>query len=751
MGLLKKTSKLKHIENTIKKYNQSFEILLSFIAKTFAFGLLVFLIVIFVLEYRNDGYTIYQLNLPESLKNDGMTNEIATAILNDHLNTIKTFGMHEKSREPDYQNGDSKQFKINVGGLSLDGSMESIVNSFRRWTHKQINTISGAAIDEREQITLSLSVGEDVIKLTQPKEGLSDVKTVNLLLWDAALAIMEKTSPITTAYFYYRTRNYDKCIQLTNKFPKYNSDMLVLSAQAFRRAYKMDQALNFAKSAIEMDSLNAFAQYEMGVDLCELKDFISARKYLSRAIELNPQNASFLLDYANSCIETGDTIQSIKYYEKGLSIDSTNGVGWFNYGFVSALQGNYTKAQALFDRTQYFDFDQNEPFISTSMVIGNIKDPRIKMPYQVIREFNNYKYAYNYYGLQLLNNGNIDSAKHLFILALNIDSNFLYARLNLAASYAASQDLELANANFKRALDLNKNSRNIYLQWGSNLLWQQDYEATAEIANNMLTLNAFDAEALGLLGTCKSALGSTVDAAYCFRLALLFDPNNRKVLLSYSSLLLNGNQNYKAASLSNRVLGNNPYDFDAMENVANCYLATGRTYDALAVYDRMISTFPYSSIGYDYKADLLMQIGRNEESLPLINKSLKINARDFYAHALKGRYYYETYDIEQAIPFFETSINCIDKAAYASKKPDKLQWLNQKYKYALPYLYLGHCYFAEGNYFVAIDYYQNATLFEPQNCNYLYYWKESILRLGRNPNTDIAYGKALVNSRCPNQ
>ena len=90
------------------------------------------------------------------------------------------------------------------------------------------------------------------------------------------------------------------------------------------RNVKLDQALEMAKKAIEIEPENPSYLDTIGWVYFKLRDFKKAKKYISQSVELNDKNAIVLEHLGDVLMETNDTDEAVELYKKALFIDQDN-------------------------------------------------------------------------------------------------------------------------------------------------------------------------------------------------------------------------------------------------------------------------------------------------------------------------------------------------------------------------------------------------------------------------------------------
>jgi tetratricopeptide (TPR) repeat protein len=83
-----------------------------------------------------------------------------------------------------------------------------------------------------------------------------------------------------------------------------------------------------------------------------LNQFDSAQVYLSRAIQIRPENKLANRDMGVACALTGNFNESIPYFEKVLEIDAADPANYINLGITYQNLGYPEKAAVLFQKAE---------------------------------------------------------------------------------------------------------------------------------------------------------------------------------------------------------------------------------------------------------------------------------------------------------------------------------------------------------------------------------------------------------------
>ena len=106
--------------------------------------------------------------------------------------------------------------------------------------------------------------------------------------------------------------------------------------------------MNSEKNIDEISDLEELIK--VGKELAEKKEFDNAKKFISKALSINPENLNALnaMGFANG--RSGDYPEAIKYYKKALEIEPAFQKALGNLAHVLEMQGNYVEAIKYYEK-----------------------------------------------------------------------------------------------------------------------------------------------------------------------------------------------------------------------------------------------------------------------------------------------------------------------------------------------------------------------------------------------------------------
>lgn len=120
-------------------------------------------------------------------------------------------------------------------------------------------------------------------------------------------------------------------------------------ADAAYRLGKKDEAYEMSKQAYERvpDTLRVAQQY---ADMCIFTNrYAEAKPVLDKLVQMDPTNATYLINLAEIYLSEGDTAKALEYSDKALDIDKNNADIWLNVAKLYFLIQDYKRAAESFE------------------------------------------------------------------------------------------------------------------------------------------------------------------------------------------------------------------------------------------------------------------------------------------------------------------------------------------------------------------------------------------------------------------
>jgi Flp pilus assembly protein TadD len=239
----------------------------------------------------------------------------------------------------------------------------------------------------------------------------------------------------------------------------------------------------------------------------------------------------------------GDIVAAIDSLRRGLAIDATDAVQWYNLGALLASRGAFTEAEAAVRKSLEIRPDFAEAYSELAGIFTRRGD--LAAAEQVFRRALSLQprnaAAHNGLGVVLQTLGRPREAADALARAIAIDPTHAEAHANLAAVRAVLGQVEAAHASFHRAVALRPNMLGTFQAFGSALFEGGYYDEAAGVLREALRISPNDAALHSNVATALRSAGKLDEARAEYERAIALDPSRPDVRLNYAiGLLLAG-------------------------------------------------------------------------------------------------------------------------------------------------------------------------------------------------------------------
>jgi serine/threonine-protein kinase len=231
--------------------------------------------------------------------------------------------------------------------------------------------------------------------------------------------------------------------------------------------------------------------------------------------------------------------------------------------------------------------------------------------------------------------GNVDEAIKLLDAATRDDPAFALAFESLGEAYIIKyQDdksgrwLDQAEANCKRALELNDRLAPVYITLGRLFSVRGQYDLALEQYRRALNLEPHNADALGAQAAVYEAQGRVKEAEEAYQRAAAMRPEYWNGYSRLGLFYFNQRRFPEAIQALKRVIELTPDNAEAYNNLGVVYRRMGDLPNAATVFKKAISLGPtyrvYSNLGLVYHDQ-----GNYTAAVEIFQKAAGLNAKDF--------------------------------------------------------------------------------------------------------------------------
>lgn len=207
-----------------------------------------------------------------------------------------------------------------------------------------------------------------------------------------------------------------------------------------------------------------------------------------------------------------------------------------------------------------------------------------------------------------------DKAIDWFQRAVRGDNENPVFHYNLAMARQAMGDLDVAAADYGRALAINPDYADALKGLGGVFLRQNKLGKAEECCRKVLRLTPDDPRAHNNLGSVLLGRGSYDEAAACAREALRLKPDYAEAHNNLGSALLTGQAFGDAADAFREAIRHAPKFPDARVNLATALLGLGRHSEATASLRQAIAMVPGHAVAHSNLANAYRELDYREEA-----------------------------------------------------------------------------------------------------------------------------------------
>ncbi len=271
-----------------------------------------------------------------------------------------------------------------------------------------------------------------------------------------------------------------------------------LEAQKTKQNDLLNLAFNKVDTALNYDDQAAYVHNELGLIAVARKQTDDAIQHYISAMLLAP---TWVLPVSNMFtvykMKRRDSI-AVEWANRAIDLDSTYSQPYYNLGYIYDKKGNSEEAKKMYLKTIYYNEFHAKAhsnlgllyFEEDSLLLANthFKKSVSINPDSYIAQYNtgesylfldnidsakvHFEKAYelnpddidivNLRGVVFLENGEFELAETWLLQAYNMDTSYVYPRLDLVDLYLITDDLEKANAAIAKLQDSHPNNETLY-------------------------------------------------------------------------------------------------------------------------------------------------------------------------------------------------------------------------------------------------------------------------------------------------
>jgi protein O-GlcNAc transferase len=371
---------------------------------------------------------------------------------------------------------------------------------------------------------------------------------------------------------------------------------LLQQALALHRQGRLAEAEARYREILEQAPADVDALHLLGVIAYQQKDFETAVRLISRALQIDPTCAPAHSNLGTTLRDMKRPEAALASYDRALALRPDNVDDLRRRGMVLSDLGRLDAAVASWDRVLAL------------------------APNDATVHFNR--------GTALLELRRWDEALAGLDRALELVPDHAAAASNRGTVLRALGRLEAALASYDRALAIRPDHAEVLNNRGSVLADLGRPEAALASYDRALALRPNQLDTLINRGTALVALGRHAAAVASYDRALALEPGNAVAHCDRGTALLALERYPEALAGFDRALASNPGSVAAHSNRGTALQALGRLEAALASYDRALALEPDHVEASNNRGTVLAALGRHEEAARAYERVLAL-APDF--------------------------------------------------------------------------------------------------------------------------
>ena len=291
------------------------------------------------------------------------------------------------------------------------------------------------------------------------------------------------------------------------------------------------EAASQFEAVIAMRPNSVTARIRLGQSLFSMGELVRAKEAFAKALETGEESAAAQFGLGKALAASGDSQAALRAYQRALALEPSAGAVRYALAILHRNLGEADEA------------GRQLALIKN----GNRMDPPIYgSPMVALRNMRIDKHSYLSRGLRSESQGNLREAISMYERAVELDADYLQARVNLIGAYGKLGRFLDAELQYQEALRFASDSEELHVNWGMLLATRERFGDAAASYRRALEINPLSANTHADLGIVLVELGQDAEARGHFRRALQNEPNHRLANFHLARYLIAEDQLAKA-------------------------------------------------------------------------------------------------------------------------------------------------------------------------------------------------------------
>ena len=287
-------------------------------------------------------------------------------------------------------------------------------------------------------------------------------------------------------------------------------------------------------------------RYYLGTLLAELGRHDEAASQLQTVVAMAPKLVAARIRLGQSLVTIDETDRAMEVFEEALELEPLSAAAHFGLGKALAAAEENRAALSAYIRS--LELEPSAGAVRYALAVlhrdlgesdeserqlelinnGNRTAPPIYDPLMVaLRNMRIDKHSYLSRGLRSEAEGDLRKAILMYERAVELDAEYLQARVNLIGAYGRLGRFLDAELQYQAALRFAPDSEELHVNWGMLQAARKRFDDAAASYRRALEINPVSADTHADLGTVLVELGRDAEALRHFRRALQNEPNHR--------------------------------------------------------------------------------------------------------------------------------------------------------------------------------------------------------------------------------
>jgi tetratricopeptide (TPR) repeat protein len=484
---------------------------------------------------------------------------------------------------------------------------------------------------------------------------------VECLIWIGRC--YEKEKNFTEAIAYYK-----KAGQLA---PNYALAFLRLGWASVRNNDK-ELGLEALQRALELDPHNTEILTKLGEILVkEGKHLEKAISLLEEAVRNDPCNPDALVAWGRCLEKLGRTEDAVAKYESALLLPITHMNAYYYLALIYEKQKDFKKSIQLLKQCLGLDKAHFGATLHLATLLANAGEASKAKKYfnhALKLEPENPAVHFGLGKLIHASTDNIDQAEAHFRRVLEKEPNHYKALCQLGIIYLEKDEIEKAAEYLKQSLAINPKFVTALVYMGNTLFEAGNYNSAVKYHQQALKENPNEVQAMIGYGNALYEMGNPSDAIEKYRQALSIDNNMADIHYNLGNALYLKEDIQSALYHYQQAINLNPSKPEAHYNLGNCYCILTDYTSAVSAYSQSIKLDPKNSAAYYNLGNALYMKNLYDDAISAFREAIRLNPDSAEFHFNIATVYQEKGEIDKATIHFKESVSydpCNSQAYYS--------------------------------------------------------------------------------------